>query len=107
MKQTSRDVQRLRASQERGTAWLDSGSEPLMPRRLPRRGVTPTIGHLSLGLPRPSWKSGLRRSLRGWSQIGGWCQLGVELVASFDEVGFDVDGELGEAAVALDFAESG
>lgn len=45
--------------------------------------------------------------LVGWSQICWLCQLGVELVAAFDEVGFDVDGELGEAAVALDLAEAG
>ena len=32
-------------------------------------------------------------------------QLGVEQVAASDEVGFDVDCELGEATVALDFAE--
>jgi hypothetical protein len=49
---------------------------------------------------------GWRRSLRRWSHIAGGCQLGAELVASFDEVGFDVDGELGEAAVTLDLAEA-
>src|ERR1700733_7952648 len=48
-----------------------------------------------------------RWSLGRWSHIGGWCQLGVELVVSFGEVGFDVDRELREAAVALDFAEAG
>ena len=31
----------------------------------------------------------------------------MELVATFDEVGFDVDGELREAALALDLAKSG
>src|ERR1700758_4680922 len=57
-------------------------------------------------MSRPPWKSGLAAVPPGWSHIGGLCQLGVELVAAFDEVGFDVHGELSEPAVALDFAEA-
>jgi hypothetical protein len=38
--------------------------------------------------------------LDGWLHIEGAGELGVEQIAASDEVGFDVDGELGEATVA-------
>jgi hypothetical protein len=45
--------------------------------------------------------------LDGWLHIEGAGELGVEQIAASDEVGFDVDGELGEATVALNFAKTG